>query len=480
MIFNPPFARRKNGSFTRRTPGILVVGLSFLATSLPAPSQSEPGRGTPLSLDPDTVKVELSGLFVEDPKKAASRPAQKMEGVSMALQAHGLPSHLVLKMDRVDASLKTQTGEPLPIQSHSRPNPLSSPAVAAVQAALGEARLYATDDLAFDIVPMFSLPRDLVRRHWTDPLRFAATVDLQAAEYRVRDRQPLKTSAFQRDENNAVVLTWDPAAGTPPGVDSAGETVRVLLNPLRKEALFGRPLFTVRPLTSTVSLKGWMFLNEDSPTGTLLTPEWLAGAEVVTMDLHTVASFQRTFVRDPIQLSFDLPGQQGKTSDYNAKALADLTLPRGAGRQQMREYVNAILAISKGQKNFGYEDPQVAMLMKVGPYNLDLLMDAAPTSRTWKDLHIWKAMRELVKEKKTLHPSGPDSRASGKSSRPRGVALVSGLAGGGPSDPPEGTSGRTQRSSRRLDQQHHFLSGPRNLSGPYRPLSSQPHRARTL
>ena len=37
------------------------------------------------------------------------------------------------------------------------------------------------------------------------------------------------------------------------------------------------------------------------------------------------------------------------------------------------------------------------MLMSLGPENLDVLIEAAPVPRTHKDLHLWKAMRELVR-----------------------------------------------------------------------------------
>ncbi len=58
------------------------------------------------------------------------------------------------------------------------------------------------------------------------------------------------------------------------------------------------------------------------------------------------------------------------------EALAQITLPDSPTKEQAREYVAKIMATSKGQNSFGSDDPQVAMLQRVGPDNLDVLIDA--------------------------------------------------------------------------------------------------------
>jgi hypothetical protein len=57
-------------------------------------------------------------------------------------------------------------------------------------------------------------------------------------------------------------------------------------------------------------------------------------------------------------------------------ALSKITLPDNPTKEQAREYVTKIQAASQNQNSFSSDDPQVAMLERVGPDNLDVLVDA--------------------------------------------------------------------------------------------------------
>jgi hypothetical protein len=63
-------------------------------------------------------------------------------------------------------------------------------------------------------------------------------------------------------------------------------------------------------------------------------------------------------------------------SGPDVEALAKIQLPASPTKWQAADYIAAIAAATKDQKAFSYEDPQVDMLAKVGPDNLDLLLNA--------------------------------------------------------------------------------------------------------
>jgi len=63
------------------------------------------------------------------------------------------------------------------------------------------------------------------------------------------------------------------------------------------------------------------------------------------------------------------------------EALAKITLPENPTKEQVRKYVQDISNASRKQNSFSDRDPQVEMLMKVGPANLDVLLDSLSHSQ---------------------------------------------------------------------------------------------------
>jgi hypothetical protein len=74
-----------------------------------------------------------------------------------------------------------------------------------------------------------------------------------------------------------------------------------------------------------------------------------------------------------------IPNFQGRGPDE--EALAKITLPENPTKEQVRKYVSDIAAVSQKQNSFSSDDPQVEMLMKVGPANLDVLLDSLSGNR---------------------------------------------------------------------------------------------------
>jgi len=348
--------------------------------------------------DLTNLKVDLNGVWCRKPNdKDFGRPDGR-EVISMGLFVEGLSSRYLLRVERVQVKLETKVGEVIAVVPQKGPIPVQPPNIPAMQAALGSVRLYAARNIRWDIVPLFSLPATVLAKHWSEFLKFSATLDLQVAEYFIKEREALTPGTGGRKIGSVQTMDDKVTIHLPTrgGISAFSEQVFVLQNTKSREALLGHRTVIIDADTDASVGESWEFQNEDSPTGKLLTKEWLADAEILVLDLRKVGAFTRTFTKDPLQLSFDIPGQRGKKSDYDQARLNLIVLPDHASKAQMADYVSAIMEVSHAQKYLGYEDPQVAMLMKVGPQNLEVLIDGAPVPRTWKDVHIWEAIREMA------------------------------------------------------------------------------------
>jgi outer membrane murein-binding lipoprotein Lpp len=78
--------------------------------------------------------------------------------------------------------------------------------------------------------------------------------------------------------------------------------------------------------------------------------------------------------------------QKVTRSSYNSFAskgptlerLAKIEMPADRSAENLKNYINEIIVASQGQNMFSPQDPQVAMLARVGADNLPLLIDALP------------------------------------------------------------------------------------------------------
>lgn len=78
------------------------------------------------------------------------------------------------------------------------------------------------------------------------------------------------------------------------------------------------------------------------------------------------------------------------------EALGKIALPANFTKDQAREYVRKILAASHDQNYIGPDDPQVAMLGRVGPDNLDVLIDGLQ-DRGLGSWYVEQAIHNLVR-----------------------------------------------------------------------------------
>ncbi len=85
------------------------------------------------------------------------------------------------------------------------------------------------------------------------------------------------------------------------------------------------------------------------------------------------------------------------TREADPEALAKIKLPDNPTREQVLNYANEIRAASDGQNCFSPSDPQIDMLMKVGPENFDVLLESYLLSPQRGTYHLRQAMNKLAR-----------------------------------------------------------------------------------
>lgn len=353
----------------------------------------------------------LKGVFTKKPEKAD----QEEIFVKMGLERVGIPSRYALQFEGTQVRLETQNGQMLALKPYEPATPRVLYQTSAVQAALGKTKLFAHSKDEFPTVSVFSMAGHLLEGYWTDWLILSATLNFRYFEYIEACRFPISDKSIVGYKEGAPVYLekWGEALVARIGnrpvipsqfvtVPSESELVLVLENKARGEALLAARISQTEDTTPSPEDEiQWMFLK--TKTDEVLTKEWLAQAELVIFQPGKTESFFRMVKINPFQLRYDIPAQLGRPSDVAVTALEEIRLPINPTKEQVRQYVDAVVALSRKQKTSGYEDPQVEMLLKVGSQHLDVLMDAAPAPRSPKDLHLWKAMRHLVENDPQPH-----------------------------------------------------------------------------
>jgi ankyrin repeat protein/beta-lactamase regulating signal transducer with metallopeptidase domain len=95
-------------------------------------------------------------------------------------------------------------------------------------------------------------------------------------------------------------------------------------------------------------------------------------------------------------------GSEQTGHDVDFAALAKITLPAGSSRDQIRDYIRQIAVASQGQKESSSTDPQVQMLEKIGPDNINLLLEKDPAISapgTWEmEIYTQMAINQLARD----------------------------------------------------------------------------------
>ena len=118
------------------------------------------------------------------------------------------------------------------------------------------------------------------------------------------------------------------------------------------------------------------FILKENDEG-VLKPEaaiedWLKDAELWWIGVQEAGSFRATLHEKPFQL--DDQNESGERVPVNTNALAALELPAHPTREQAQDFVQQVYQISRRQQRWGSRDPQVSMLTRVGPENIEVLL----------------------------------------------------------------------------------------------------------
>jgi hypothetical protein len=82
-------------------------------------------------------------------------------------------------------------------------------------------------------------------------------------------------------------------------------------------------------------------------------------------------------------------------------ALLQIVLPPNASKRQVRDYVQQILLASRDQRTYLASDPQVGMLIEVGPKNVDVLIDVTVDGTPWSRYPVEAISRLATNAHKT-------------------------------------------------------------------------------
>jgi hypothetical protein len=82
-------------------------------------------------------------------------------------------------------------------------------------------------------------------------------------------------------------------------------------------------------------------------------------------------------------------------------ALLQIVLPADPSKREVRDYVQQILVASRDQRTYLASDPQVGMLIEVGPQNVDVLIDVTVDGSPWSRYPVEAINRLATKVHKT-------------------------------------------------------------------------------
>jgi len=92
-------------------------------------------------------------------------------------------------------------------------------------------------------------------------------------------------------------------------------------------------------------------------------------------------------------------GGRPQTKYYpDLDTLLQIVLPANATKRDVRDYVQKILVASRDQRTYLASDPQVGMLIEVGPDNVDVLIDVTRDGNPWSRYAV-EAISRLAAER---------------------------------------------------------------------------------
>ena len=398
---------------TRRTArSIIAAGLGFAAVIavqnlLPWNFfRPVPVKHGDTTFDSAPLKIALgSRVTMSDVMTARGQgPAEK--DLQAQIDTLGAPAGYVIEPQKVHPSFKTADGQAVTVERVGFTGFRSAgDDTNAMEAALGGTPIVNAGSSRNYRPPMSLgvISADTSNKYRNQPLVFSADIDFLASKYVVVAEMPLvKGSRFNRGSVHVamtdvlkqpggvdillrvrkVQLLFDRGTDSDPRLAGGEKNVVYLLrNKNRNEAMMQKQSnsFNVTINQSILSNQPVRLSYGPDPNRSEyipdITDQWLADAELVRLELVPVEEYSKHLTVD----RFLMNGAGESYFDTQVRSdlmeLQKITLPDNPTGEQVKDYIAAIMVASRKQTSFGDNDPQVAMLKKVGSENLDALLE---------------------------------------------------------------------------------------------------------
>ncbi|MEI6560484.1 MAG: hypothetical protein WCO68_00185 [Verrucomicrobiota bacterium] len=390
-----------------------------------------PVDNTRANFDTAAVKIE----FASSPSVSDAMSIRGKEAPEKRVQANirilGIPSGDVAEVKRVQSKLKLPNGQPLAVKASNAGTFNGNPDIDALEAALGGVSVVNADSQSSSLyAQLFAMDAAAYKKNEAQELEMSADIELLVSRYVIAGELPLKKgSRYDRGSEHVVVTD---VLNQPNGVDivlqqrkinllfdrnSLAESsfsnqksvVYLLVNRKRREAIQpnSNGNFAVNFASSRLKNEPLRLVFGPDQNRSRLLPEineqWLADAVLVRLARVPVAEFTRQLTDEKFVMNGNAWNKSHKARSSDASegpdkaALAKIQLPENATKQQVKEYVFAVMVASKKQNSRSDRDPQVDMLAKVGAENMDVLIDAANKQKYGASFYVWEAVKKLAR-----------------------------------------------------------------------------------
>lgn len=357
---------------------------------------------TPPPFDTSKVQLDFTEILIGEQAREHEEGAPD-KSLQASMEVSGLPKGYVALVRRAHPRLVAPNGQALPARDARMGGfPILGDVL---DAALGLPVVNFPTMSSYNC-GLFTLDAATYGQYRDTPLDLREELELVAASFEITAEMPLRKNArcdrgsehlvvteVLRDTDGVIVTLRDrqPRLWLTPGVLNEPQQFYdegyryFLLNRKRKEAIIQKPEPPPSPRVSS-DLAVWrneavhLSFGSDPATSRVtpeLTPEWLADAVLTRVELKPAGVFSRSLrVKD-----FLLNGRLPKENEWagvgpDLRRLQAIELPAHPTHEQAKGYVRAIAVASQRQTVFRNEkDPQVALLTKIGPENVDVLID---------------------------------------------------------------------------------------------------------
>jgi hypothetical protein len=356
------------------------------------------------------ISAKLSGS-VNANDQLGFRGGPPLKQVNGTVSFIGVPQGFFVRVDSIKAKLKTTKGDSVSVQPPQNMITGMDKAMKPMEAALGGIRIFDMDGISLPC-GLFSISSEEFARYSESPLNFTAEMKCTLTKYYISSELELKKGA--KASHGSERLLVNEVLTKPNGVDvlmevqrlnlifgphpeSSGmpdilnqNTVYLLVNRKLKQAVARKSDFSFNPMKFlnkgsileseplTLSFGGENKGGRDYAYRPVLDQAWLKDAVIVKLDPEPVATFTRRLEEPGFKMNgkFSLPYVH--EADTKPKYdLSQIVLPPDPSREQIKFYINQVLATSSNVGGGGQNDPRIGMLEKVGSRNVDLLVDAA-------------------------------------------------------------------------------------------------------